>query len=111
MADRQVRSDELRLGAGLGANSQPEAVETRVTEPLVPHYVDLTDFQYMDLDVRRLRDSDLAALESPEACWAAVLLWCASWHQVPAASLPDDDRVLAQLAGYGRVIREWQKVR
>src|SRR5262249_23249587 len=35
----------------------------------------------------------------------------ASWHQVPAASLPDDDRVLAQLAGYGRVIREWQKVR
>ncbi|MEN9288472.1 MAG: hypothetical protein RL317_95, partial [Pseudomonadota bacterium] len=79
--------------------------------PLVPADVDLQDFQYMPLDVRRLRDSDLAALESPEACWAAVLLWSASWHQVPAASLPDDDRVLANLAGYGRVVKEWQRVR
>lgn len=65
----------------------------------------------MPLDVVRLRDSDLAALESPEACWAAVLLWCASWHQLPAASLPDDDRVLSQLAGFGRVVKEWQRIR
>jgi hypothetical protein len=65
----------------------------------------------MPLDVVRLRDSDLAALEEPAACWAAVLLWCASWHQLPAASLPDDDRILAQLAGFGRVIKEWMKVR
>ena len=40
-----------------------------------------------------------------------MLLWCASWHQLPAASLPDDDRVLANLAGYGRVVKEWQRVR
>lgn len=65
----------------------------------------------MPLDVARLRDSDLAALETPEACWAAVLLWCASWHQVPAASLPDDDRVLSKIAGYGRVLKEWMQVR
>lgn len=82
-----------------------------MTSPLVPIEVDLQDFSYMPLDVRRLRDSDLAALESPEACWAAVLLWAASWHQVPAASLPDDDRVLANLAGYGRVVKEWKRVR
>lgn len=82
-----------------------------MTAPLVPADVDLQDFQYMPLDVRRLRDSDLAALESPEACWAAVLLWAASWHQVPAASLPDDDRVLANLSGYGRVVKEWQRIR
>lgn len=79
--------------------------------PLVSAEVDLTDFAFMPLDVRRLRDSDLAALETPEACWAAVLLWSASWHQVPAASLPDDDRVLAQLAGFGRVVKEWMRVR
>lgn len=79
--------------------------------PLVLAEVDLTDFPFMPLDVRRIRDSDLAALESPEACWAAVLLWCASWHQVPAASLSDDDRVLANLAGYGRVVKEWLRVR
>lgn len=79
--------------------------------PLTPADCDLQDFQYMPLDVRRLRDSDLAAMESPEACWAAVLLWSASWHQVPAGSLPDDDRVLANLAGYGRVVKEWKRVK
>ena len=80
-------------------------------EPLTPGDCDLRDFAFMPLDVARLRDSDLAALESPECCWSAVLLWCASWHQVPAASLPNDDRVLAQLAGFGRVVKEWQRVR
>jgi hypothetical protein len=80
-------------------------------EPLTPADCDVRDFAFMPLDVQRLRDSDLAALETPECCWSAVLLWCASWHQVPAASLPDDDRVLAQLAGFGRVVKEWQRVR
>lgn len=65
----------------------------------------------MPLDVARLRDSDMAAYESPEACWAAVLLWSAAWHQVPAASLPDDDRFLAKAAGYGRVVKEWLGLR
>jgi uncharacterized protein DUF1376 len=85
--------------------------EATLPDPLVPAEVDLRDFAFMPLDVVRLRDSDLAALEPPEACWAAVLLWCASWHQVPAASIPDDDRVLANLAGFGRVVKEWQKLR
>lgn len=79
--------------------------------PFTSKDCDLRDFPFMPLDVVRLRDSDLAALESPDACWAAVLLWCASWHQIPAASLPDDDRVLANLAGFGRVVKEWMKVR
>lgn len=65
----------------------------------------------MPLDVQRLRDSDLAALESPEACWAAVILWCVSWHQVPAASLPDDDRILAKFTGYQRAPKDWQKIK
>lgn len=79
--------------------------------PLTPPDCDLRNFPHMPLDVVRLRDSDLAALESPEACWAAVLLWCASWHQMPAASLPNDDRVLANLSGFGRVVKEWMKVK
>jgi hypothetical protein len=79
--------------------------------PLVPPEVDLTDFRFMPLDVRRLRDSDLAALTEPEAFRAAVLLWGAAWHQVPAGSLPDDNRVLAVLAGYGRVVKEWLRFR
>ena len=55
--------------------------------PLTSPACDLRDFPFMPLDVQRLRDSDLAALEAPEACWAAVQLWGASWHQVPGTSL------------------------
>jgi len=79
--------------------------------PLTPPDCDLRDFAFMPLDVARLRDSDLAANESPEACWAAVLLWAASWHQLPAASIPNDDRWMAQQTGYGRIVKEWLKVR
>ena len=79
--------------------------------PLTPADCNLQDFPFMPLDVARLRDSDMAAYQSPEACWAAVLLWAAAWHQVPAASLPDDDRFLAKAAGYGRVVKEWMNVR
>lgn len=79
--------------------------------PLVPADVDHSDFKFMPLDVRRLRDSRLAATVSGDGFRAAILLWCAAWHQKPAASLPDDDVELAQLAGYGRVVKEWRKVR
>ncbi|AZY49605.1 DUF1376 domain-containing protein [Bordetella avium] len=82
-----------------------------MTEPLTPADCDLRDFAFMPLDVVRLRDSDLAIHVNGEEFRAAVLLWCAAWHQIPAASLPDDDKTLASLAGYGRVVAEWQKVR
>lgn len=83
-------------------------------EPLTPATCDLQDFKFMPLDVARLRDSDLASDETPECCWAAVLIWCASWHQVPAASVPDSDQWLAKQAGYvarGKVAKEWLEVR
>ena len=79
--------------------------------PLTPPNCDLMDFPYMELDVRQLRDSKFAAAVEAEAFRAGVLLWAASWHQVPAASLPDDDVELAGLAGFGRVVKEWLKVR
>ena len=73
-----------------------------MTKPLVPKHVDLRDFAFMPLDVVRLRDCDLTALSSDAGFRAAVLLWCAAWHQVPAGSLPDDDRILTRLSGFGR---------
>ncbi|MCR6734461.1 MAG: YdaU family protein [Afipia sp.] len=82
-----------------------------MTEPLTPPELDLRDFPYMPLDVVRLRDSDLAVVASGEEFRTAVLLWCASWHQVPAASLPSDDRLLASLAGFGRDLKGWKAVR
>lgn len=80
-------------------------------DPLTPADCDLRDFSFMPLDVVRLRDSDLSVHATGDEFRCAVLLWCASWHQVPAASVPDDDVVLAQLAGFGRVVKEWLKVR
>lgn len=81
------------------------------TPPFTSPGCDLRDFAFMPLDVMRLRDSDFAAVTDGDEFRAGLLLWCASWHQVPAASIPDDDVVLARLAGYGRVVKEWQKVR
>jgi hypothetical protein len=79
--------------------------------PPVPAECDLRDFAFMPLDVLRLRDSEMAAVQDAEAFRAAVLLWCASWHQVPASSLPDDQTALARLAGYGRDLKMWQRAR
>lgn len=84
---------------------------TSLPEPLTPADCDLRDFQFMPLDVVRLRDSDIAVMVSGEEFRSAVMLWCAAWHQVPAGSLPTDDRSLALLAGYGRAVAEWLKVK
>lgn len=79
--------------------------------PLVPAEVDLRDYPAMMLDVARLRDSELATHPDGELFRANVLSWCVAWHQLPAASLPDDDATLARLLGYGRDLRTWRKVR
>jgi hypothetical protein len=78
---------------------------------LVSAEVDLRDFAYMPLDVVRLRDSDLSGCASAEEFRCAVLLWCAAWHQKPAASLPDIDSVLAILAGLGRDVATWETLK
>ena len=82
-----------------------------MTAPLVPVDADLRDFHFMPLDVARLVNSDVAALASGDEFKAAVMLWCHAWHQKPASSLPDDDRMLCRLAGYGRDIKGWRKVK
>lgn len=82
-----------------------------VPAPLTPSDADLQDFPFMPLHVARLRDSDLAAEVDPEACWYAVLLWGAAWHQLPAGSLPDNDAVLMRLVGLGRDSRTWKRHR
>ena len=80
-------------------------------EPLTPPDCDLRDFAFMPLDVLRVRDSDFAAIDDPEAFRCGWLLWCASWHQLPAASLPNDASKLARLAGYGRDVATFEAAR
>jgi hypothetical protein len=80
-------------------------------DPMTPADSDLRDFPAMLLDVVRLRDSDLAGADNAEVFRASVISWCVAWHQLPAASLPDDDSKLARLLGYGKDVRAWKKVR
>ena len=77
-------------------------------KPLVPADVDLRGLPFMPLDVVRLTDSDIVALSTGEEFKAAVILWAKCWLQVPAASLPDDDRILAHLSGAGA---RWKRVK
>lgn len=79
-----------------------------MTAPLTPADCDLRDFAFMPLDATRLLDSDLFALSTGDEFKAALALWCKAWLQIPAASLPNDDRVLAHLSGAGS---KWKKVK
>jgi len=76
--------------------------------PLTPPACDLRGLPYMPLDVVRLLDSDLFALSTGEEFKASVALWCKSWNQVPAGSIPADERVLARLAGVS--LAEWRTI-
>lgn len=80
-----------------------------MTAPLTPPDCDLRGMPFMALDVVRLRESDFSMIASGDEFKAAILLWCASWNQVPAASLPNDDRILAGLARLDG--RRWGKVK
>jgi hypothetical protein len=85
-------------------------MSAELPDPLAGIEIDLHDFESMPLDVVRLRDSDLAVVATAEEFRAAVLLWCAAWHQIPAGSVPSDERVLAGLAGFGRDVAGWRAV-
>lgn len=69
-------------------------------EPLIPAHIDLTNFEFMPLDVQRLLGSDkwIEAADHPYLGHAMMSLWAASWHEVPAGSLPNKARVLARHA-------------
>lgn len=69
-------------------------------EPLVPAHIDLRSFPFMPLHVHRLLTSEtwIEAADHPFLGHALLSLWAASWHEVPAGSLPNKARVLARLA-------------
>jgi hypothetical protein len=81
---------------------------SQLPAPPVASDVDLRDFAYMPLDVRRLLTSETWVLGRAEEKIAAINLWCEAWHQVPCGSLPDNERMLAHLSQAGA---GWKKVR
>lgn len=77
--------------------------------PLTPPDCNLRGLPFMPLHTERLLDSDMMALSTGEEFKTALRLWCKSWNQEPAASLPDDDRILAHLAG--KDLSAWRKAK
>ena len=77
-------------------------------KPLTPPDCDLRDFAFLQLDVRRLLTSETWILGTGDERAAAMTLWLECWHQVPAASVPNNDRVLAHLSQAGA---KWGKVK
>jgi uncharacterized protein DUF1376 len=80
-------------------------------EPFVPANVHLRDFPFMPMEVERLFGSEFHARANDSEWRAGVTLWLKSFHQVPAASLPDDDVALARLAELGRDVRAWRRIK
>ncbi|WP_418122274.1 hypothetical protein [Variovorax sp. 160MFSha2.1] len=78
-----------------------------MTDPLVPAECDLRDFPYLPVDVQRLLTSETWVLGKGDERAAAMALWLQSWHQVPAASLPENDRMLGHLAQ----VANWKRVK
>lgn len=106
-----VRLDQSTTSASLGRPCPAMTSAETMPDPLVPAEADLRAYPTMPLDVRRLRDSRLADHPNPEVFRTSVLLWAAAWHQVPCGSLPNDERELAKLAGWGRSPELWASVR
>lgn len=80
-------------------------------EPLVPAEVDLRDYDYIPFYGDRLFNSDTWALCDPEQKVAALRLWWRAWHEEPASSLPDNDRLLAERAGYGIAVKAFLAIK
>ena len=67
-------------------------------QPLTPQDCDLRAMPHMPLDVTRLLNSEFIAQSDCHAFKAGMTLMMTSWQQIPAASLPGDDKSLAWLA-------------
>ena len=72
--------------------------ENTLPDPLVPADCDCTDLDGFMLNTERLMGSEFIAVAQHEEIAAALMLWCRAWKQRPAASLPDDEKVLAAFA-------------
>lgn len=79
---------------------------------MTPADCDLRGLPYMPLFGDRLFGSATWIAASSDAKVAALRLWWRAFaHEVPAASLPDDDMLLADYAGYGIGVKAWRKVK
>ena len=85
---------------------------TTLPPPPVPSDLDIRRLWWMKLDIGALLNSEFNTTTGDDTAWrAGVTLWMRAWHQVPAGSLPDDDAALCHLAGLGRDLKTWKRIR
>lgn len=83
----------------------------KAPRPLVPVECDVQHLPYMPLSVDAFLNSDLFLEATDEEFRGAVTAWMRAWKQVPASSLPNDDRKLAALLNYGRDIESFKAIK
>jgi len=89
----------------------PDVTPASLPDPLVPSSCDLRGLEDLPINVQWMRDLPVAANATGDEFRAAMLLMFASWQQCPSGSLPNDDRQLGFLAGCGRDVKGFLKVK
>lgn len=78
----------------------------QLPEPMTPPECDLRGMEFMPM-LLRVMNSTMFGISTGDEFKAAFALWMASWEEVPAASLPNDERMLAFLSK----AKNWKRVR
>lgn len=79
--------------------------------PPVPPLLDLRRLWWMKLDVTALLNSTFNMTADDTGWRCGITLYLKAWHQVPASSLPYDDAMLCHMAGLGRDLETWRRVK
>lgn len=88
-------------------DTPPLTSDPSLPAPLTPADCDLNGLEFMPLEVNRVMQSTLFGKSTGDEFKAAFALWCASWYETPAASLPNDEEMLEFLSKS----KAWRKVR
>ena len=81
----------------------------RPPAPLTPLDADVSRLEWFPLHHAKLLRSSFWLRSSDQVCRVSVELWCEAWTQVPAASLPNEDVVLARIVKL--TLKEWLAIR
>ena len=95
----------------MSATLKPFVTGTSDLEPLTSPGTDLRHGAVFEVDIINLLHSEFLHLATNEELGAAAKLCLRSLFQVPAGSLPNNEVVLAQAAGYDHRKKAWQRVR
>lgn len=79
--------------------------------PLTPADCDLRKLAWMPIYIDKVLHSEFWRTASSDIRAASFELWCLSWRQTPAASLPDNDVWLAHYVGFGRDVEAWRSIK